>query len=66
MDKGAFIIGSIQDEDIFQAINLAISMYEDGNRGSDVEAYSDINVSAKIVQIVQSYVGIVNKKVWSK
>ncbi len=66
MDKGVFIIGSIQDEEIFQAINLAVSMHQDGDRGSDVVDYSDTNVSAKIVKIIQSYTSITNNVVWKK
>ncbi len=66
MDKGVFIIGSIQDEEIFQAINLAVSMHQDGDRGSDVVDYSDTNVSTKIVKIIQSYTSITNSVVWKK
>jgi len=66
MDKGAFIIGSIQDEQVLQAINLAVSMHQDGDRGSDVVDYSDTNVSAKIVKIIQSYTSITNNVVWKK
>ena len=66
MDKGTFILGSIQDEQVLQAINLAVSMHEDCNRGSDVGDYSDINVSAKIVKIIQSYTSITNNVVWKK
>jgi len=66
MDKGVFIIGSIQDEQVFQAINLAVSMSMDGNMGSDVEDYLDANVSTKIVKIIQSYVNIIDNTVWRK
>lgn len=66
MDKGVFIIGSIQDEDIFQAINLAVSMHEVDHIGSNVEVYSETNVSIKIVKIIQSYTSIINNVVWRK
>lgn len=66
MDNGAFILGSIQDDQVLQAINLAVSMYEDGNSGSDVEDYSDTNASTKIIKIIQSYTSIINNVVWRK
>lgn len=66
MDKGAFIIGSIQDEQVSQAIDLAVSMFIDGNVSSVVDDYSDTNVSTKIVKIIQSYTSIIDKLVWRK
>ncbi len=66
MDKGAFIIGSIQDEQVSQAIDLAVSMFIEGNVSSVVDDYSDTNVSTKIVKIIQSYTSIVNNVVWKK
>lgn len=66
MDKGAFIIGSIQDEQVSQAIDLAVSMFIDGNVSSVVDEYSDTNVSTKIVKIIQSYASIINNVVWRK
>jgi UDP-N-acetylglucosamine 2-epimerase (non-hydrolysing) len=66
MDKGTFIIGSIQDEQVLQAIDLAVAMSIDGNSGSLVEDYSDINVSTKIIKIIQSYTSIINNMVWKK
>lgn len=66
MDKGAFIIGSIQDEQVSQAIDLAVSMFIEGNVSSVVDDYSDINVSTKIVKIIQSYTSIINNYVWHK
>lgn len=66
MDKGVFIIGSITTEQVLQAVNLAVSMYDNGDDGIDVPAYSDGNVSVKVIKIIQSYVGIINKMVWKK
>ena len=66
MDKGIFIIGSITSESVLQAVDLAVSMQANGDDGLTVPAYSDENVSTKVVKIIQSYVGIINKMVWRK
>lgn len=66
MEKGVFIVGSITKEQVLQAVDLAVSMHENGDDGLTVPAYADTNVSAKVVKIIQSYVGIVNKMVWRK
>lgn len=66
MEKGVFIVGSITKEQVLQAVDLAVSMHENGDDGLAVPAYADTNVSTKVVKIIQSYVGIVNKMVWRK
>lgn len=66
MDKGVFTIGSITSEQVLQAVDLAVSMHQNGDMGIDVPAYVDDNVSVKVVKIIQSYVGIINKMVWKK
>src|SRR5659263_343057 len=66
MDKGNFIIGSITTEQVLQAVDLAVVMNENGNLGVDVPNYVDENVSMKVVKIIQSYTGIVNRVVWRK
>lgn len=66
MDKGIFIIGSITTEQVLQAVDLAVAMHENGEDGLTVPNYADENVSTKVVKIVQSYVGIINKMVWRK
>ena len=66
MDKGVFTIGSITAEQVIQAVDLAVSMYANGDIPADVPAYVDRNVSAKVIKIIQSYVGIINKMVWRK
>lgn len=66
IDKGIFIIGSIEKQGIIQAVDLAVSMQENGDAGAAVPDYADENVSAKVVKIIQSYTGIVNKMVWRK
>jgi len=66
MDKGNFIIGSITTEQVLQAVGLAVAMYENGDLGVTTPDYADENVSVKVVKIIQSYTGIVNKMVWRK
>ena len=66
MDKGVFIIGSITSEAVCQAVNMAVEMHRSGDNSCDVPAYIDTNVSTKVVKIIQSYTGVVNKMVWRK
>ena len=66
MDKGVFVIGSITTEQVLQAVDMAVSMHENGDDGIDVPAYTDTNVSTKVVKLIQSYTGIVNKMIWKK
>lgn len=66
LDKGCFIISGINETGLLQSIDLAVSMVENGDNGVSVPDYVDNNVSDKVVKIIQSYVGIVNKMVWRK
>ena len=66
MDKGVFTIGSISTEQVLQSVDLAVSMHANGDDGIDVPAYVDQNVSTKVVKLIQSYTGIVNKMIWRK
>lgn len=66
LDKGNFIIGSISAENVLQAVDLAVSMHKNNDLGVNTPDYLDENVSAKVVKIIQSYTGIVNKMVWKK
>ena len=66
MEKGIFTIGCISAEQIMQAVNLAVNMYLNTEKTSAVPAYIDDNVSMKVVKIIQSYTGIVNKFIWRK
>lgn len=66
MEEGVFVVGSITGEQVLQAVELATSMWKDGNYGSNVKSYADDNVSTKIVKLIQSYTGIINKMVWRK
>ena len=66
LDKGCFIISGIDEEGLLQAVDTAVEMVKNGDNGIPVPDYTDLNVSDKVVKIVQSYVGIVNKMVWRK
>ena len=66
MDKGNFIIGSISTEQVLQAVDLAVAMHANGDLGIKTPDYADENVSTKVVKIIQSYTGIVNRMVWRK
>jgi UDP-N-acetylglucosamine 2-epimerase (non-hydrolysing) len=66
MDKGVFIIGSITSDQVLQAVNLAVSMNKNGENASVVPSYVDENISTKVVKLIQSYTGVVNKMVWRK
>ena len=66
MDKGVFTIGSISTEQVLQAVDLAVSMHRNGDDAIDVPAYVDENVSTKVIKLIQSYTGIINKMVWRK
>lgn len=66
MDKGVFIIGCITAEAVCQAVELATTMYANGDDACAVPAYTDDNVSTKVIKLIQSYVGIINRMVWRK
>lgn len=66
LDRGNFILAGITTEQVLQAVDVAVSMNENGDLGLPVENYVDENVSVKVVKLIQSYTGIVNKMVWRK
>jgi len=66
MDKGNFVLAGITTREVLQAVSLATEMQEQGYVGVTVPDYSDLNVSDKVVRIIQSYTGIVNRMVWRK
>ena len=66
IDKGNFVMGNITAEQIMRAVDMAVEMNADGDFGVAVPYYSDENVSTKVVKVIQSYTGIVNKMVWRK
>lgn len=68
LDKGCFILSGIDTKGLLQALDTAVAMVKDENCGGAVPVpdYMDVNVSDKVVKIIQSYVGVVNKMVWRK
>lgn len=66
LDKGCFIISGIDTKGLLQAVDVAVEMVRNGDNGIPVPDYVDVNVSDKVIKIIQSYVGIVNKMVWRK
>lgn len=66
LDKACFVLAGIDEKSLLQAVDVAVSMNEAGDYGIPVPDYVEENVSTKIVKIIQSYTGIVNKMVWRK
>jgi UDP-N-acetylglucosamine 2-epimerase (non-hydrolysing) len=66
LDKGCFILSGIDTVGLLQAVETAVEMLKNGDNGIPVPDYADENVSDKVVKIIQSYVGVVNKMVWRK
>lgn len=66
IDKGDFIIAGIDEKSLLQAVDTAVELNRDGQYGILVSDYVDENVSTKVVKIILSYTGIVNKMVWRK
>lgn len=66
LDKGNFILAGITEDQVLQAVDMAVEMVKNGDNGSDVPNYVDENVSTKVVKLIQSYTGVVNKMVWRK
>jgi len=66
VDKGVFVLGSIKNEQVLQAINCAVLMSRKNDLAGNVFDYSEKNVSSKIVKIIQGYTSIVNSEVWKK
>ena len=66
LDKGCFLLSGIDTEGLLQAVDIAVEMNRAGHLGVPVPDYTDLNVSDKVVRMIQSYVGIVNRMVWRK
>ena len=66
LDKGCFVLSGIDTKGLLQSVDVAVELIRDGNPGIPVPDYVDENVSTKVVRIIQSYVGAVNKMVWRK
>lgn len=66
LDKACFILSGIDETGLLQAVDVAVEMNKNGDLGTPVPDYTDENVSDKVVKIIQSYTGVVNKMVWRK
>ena len=66
LDKGCFILSGIDTQGLLQSVDIAVELIKDGHHGIPVPDYVDENVSTKVVRIIQSYTGVVNKMVWRK
>ena len=66
LDKGCFILAGIDEKNLLQAVDTAVQMNRDGDLGIPVPDYVEENVSTKVVEIIQSYTGVVDKMVWRK
>ena len=66
LDKGCFVLAGIDEKSLLQAVETAVTMTELGDHGIPVPDYIEENVSSKVVKIIQSYTGVVNKMVWRK
>ena len=66
LDKGCFVLAGIDGNSLLQAVETAVKMNDDGDYGIPVPDYTDENVSTKVVKLIQSHTGVVNKMVWRK
>ena len=66
LDSGCFILAGIDETSLLQAVDTAVGMHRNGDSGIPVPDYTDENVSSKIVKLIQSYTGVVDKLVWRK
>ena len=66
LDKGVFVLAGIDERSLLQAVDTAVEMNAGGDYGIPVPTYCDENVSTKVVKLIQSYTGVVNKMIWRK
>ena len=66
LDKGSFVLAGIDERSLLQAVETAVEMNKDNDLGIPVPDYVEENVSTKVVKLIQSYTGVVNKMVWRK
>ena len=66
LDKGCFVLAGIDERSLLQAVDTAVELIKEGRYGIPVPDYVDENVSDKVVRLIQSYCGVVNKMVWRK
>ena len=66
LDKAGFILAGIDEHSLLQAVDTAVALVQNADYGTPVPTYTDENVSTKVVKLIQSYIGVVNKMVWRK
>ena len=66
LDAGDFVLAGITENEVLQAVDMAVRMVEENDLGKPCSYYLDENVSIKVVRLIQSYTSIVNKMVWRK
>ena len=66
LDKACFVLAGIDEKSLLQAVETAVKLNEHGQNGLPVPDYTDLNVSTKVVKLIQSYTGVVDKMVWRK
>ena len=66
LDKASFVLAGIDEKSLLQAVETAVELHRSGDYGTPVPDYVDENVSTKVVKLIQSYTGVVNKMVWRK
>ena len=66
LDKACFVLAGIDEKSLLQAVETAVELHRNGDYGTPVPDYTDENVSTKVVKLIQSYTGVVNKMVWRK
>ena len=66
LDAGCFVLAGIDTDSLLQAVDLAVTMQQNGESGTPVQDYTHENVSIKVARLIQSYTGVVNKMVWRK
>lgn len=66
LDKASFVLAGIDEKSLLQSIDIAVEMNKNGDLGTPVPDYTDENIAAKVIKLVQSYTGVVNKMVWRK
>jgi UDP-N-acetylglucosamine 2-epimerase (non-hydrolysing) len=66
LDKGCFVLAGIDERSLLQAVDTSVMMNNEGDHGLPVPNYVDENVSTKVVKLIQSYTGVVDKMVWRK
>ena len=66
LDAGCFVLAGIDIDSLLQAVDMAVTMQQNGESGTPVQDYTHENVSIKVARLIQSYTGVVNKMVWRK